>query len=76
MRQILSAVHYCHSQNIVHRDIRPENFLVESTEKIETPEGVFDFYNVRLNDFSSARSFKKTKKLTKKVGTVNKILYK
>jgi len=70
MRQILSALHYCHSQNIVHRDIRPENFLVESTEKIETPEGVYDFYNVRMKDFSSARSFKKTKKLTKKVGTV------
>ena len=28
-----------------------------------------ELYNIRLSDFSSARSFNKSKKLTKKVGT-------
>src|SRR5690606_11407586 len=32
MRQLLSVVFYCHSGNIINRDLRPENILVESTE--------------------------------------------
>jgi serine/threonine protein kinase len=32
MRQLLSAVCFCHSRNIIHRDIKPENILIESYE--------------------------------------------
>lgn len=68
MKQILSVVYYCHSSNIVNRDLRPENILVESIDKkyingIEIP-----LFNIRIADFKSARSFKKSKKLNKKVG--------
>ena len=71
MKQILSSVNYCHFSNIVHRDIKADNFLIESTDVIQNNDGKsYDLYNLRLTDFSSARSFKKTKKLTKKVGTV------
>ena len=30
MKQVLSAVSYCHSMHIVHRDLKPENLLLES----------------------------------------------
>jgi calcium-dependent protein kinase len=30
MKQVLSAISYCHSKNIVHRDLKPENLLLES----------------------------------------------
>ncbi|XP_070569686.1 obscurin-like isoform X2 [Ptychodera flava] len=45
MQQLLDAVDYVHSQNIVHLDIRPDNVLLESRRRND----------VRLIDFGSAR---------------------
>jgi len=28
VKQILSAVNYCHQRNIAHRDLKPENILM------------------------------------------------
>lgn len=69
IHQLLSALLYCHSSNIVHRDIKAENILVESIETTYVENKEVELYNIRLSDFSSARSFNKSKKLTKKVGT-------
>jgi calcium-dependent protein kinase len=33
MKQLLSAVVYCHSKSVVHRDLKPENLLLESREQ-------------------------------------------
>ena len=33
IKQILSAVNYCHQRNIVHRDLKPENLLLNRDQK-------------------------------------------
>ncbi len=68
MKQLLSVVYYCHSNSIINRDLRPENILVESEEKIIHDNKEVTLYNVRVSDFKSARTFKTSKKLNKKVG--------
>ena len=48
--QLLSAINYCHSMSIMHRDIQPDNILIE--KKAST--GV---YNIKLIDFGTAKIF-------------------
>ena len=33
IRQLLSAITYCHSKGVVHRDLKPENILIDSVSK-------------------------------------------
>ncbi|KFO18986.1 MAP/microtubule affinity-regulating kinase 4 [Fukomys damarensis] len=42
-RQIVSAVHYCHQKNIVHRDLKAENLLLDSEANIKIAD--FGFSN-------------------------------
>lgn len=34
-RQILAGIHYCHSNHVVHRDVKPENILVTANNTIK-----------------------------------------
>lgn len=61
MKQLLSAVYYLHSHNIVHRDIKPENIVFDdSSENL----------SVKLIDFGSATKINSNEKLKISVGTV------
>ncbi|XP_023817975.1 MAP/microtubule affinity-regulating kinase 4-like isoform X1 [Oryzias latipes] len=42
-RQIVSAVHYCHMKNIVHRDLKAENLLLDADANIKIAD--FGFSN-------------------------------
>jgi proprotein convertase subtilisin/kexin type 5 len=61
---IAEALHFLHSNSILHRDIKAENILVVSTLK----EAII---NVKLADFGTARSTTEqvTSKFTRGVGT-------
>lgn len=43
MKQVLSAVAYCHDHNIVHRDLKPENVLLEDEKANDLSVKVIDF---------------------------------
>ncbi|OMJ69612.1 hypothetical protein SteCoe_32610 [Stentor coeruleus] len=60
LRQILSAVAYCHEHNIVHRDLKPENLLLDRESADAT---------VKVIDFGTSVIFEETKQLTQKYGT-------
>jgi calcium-dependent protein kinase len=57
IKQILSAVGYCHEHHIVHRDLKPENLLLESKNKIE--EGI----TVKVIDFGTSVEYNPEERL-------------
>jgi len=52
MKQILSAINYCHLNKIVHRDLKPENIIYESKQPGALLK-IIDFGTSRLYDFKS-----------------------
>ncbi len=54
MKQILTAVCYCHGMNIVHRDLKPENILIVKRAK----NGC---HPIKIIDFGTAKVFSKEK---------------
>ena len=55
MKQILSAVNYCHKSKIIHRDLKPENILIIKRNK----KG---FNTIKIIDFGTAILFNKKDK--------------
>ncbi len=60
MKQLLSAVVYCHSKNVVHRDLKPENLLLDSLDKDA---------RLKVIDFGTSQVFDPKKRMTTKIGT-------
>jgi eukaryotic-like serine/threonine-protein kinase len=50
MRELLAALDYAHRQNIVHRDVKPANLLVESNGRVK----LTDFGVARIQDSGEA----------------------
>ena len=55
LRQVLSALNFLHSHDIVHRDVKPENILFLYPEKTRGPDGQDIGLTVRLADLGVAR---------------------
>jgi calcium-dependent protein kinase len=60
MKQLLSAVSYCHSHSIVHRDLKPENLLLER----DSADSL-----LKIIDFGTSRIYDGESKMTQKYGT-------
>lgn len=60
MKQLLSAINYCHSKKIVHRDLKPENMLLEQDKDLE---------KIKIVDFGTSLVYDSGKKLEEKLGT-------
>ena len=60
MKQLFSAVAYCHKYQIVHRDLKPENILYES-KKADS--------NIKVIDWGTSKEVDENEILTKKQGT-------
>lgn len=59
--EVLQAVNYCHSQNIIHRDIKPESILINEFEG--------EITGVKLIDFGHAAAAGKDTVLKELIGT-------
>lgn len=65
LKQILSAVDYCHRLNVIHRDLKPENIVFVSKKHSN---------GLRIIDFGRSTILEPTQKITERAGTVNIII--
>ena len=49
MKQIFSAVDFCHEKGILHRDLKPENILIESEAEAKK-----EFFTIKIIDFGTS----------------------
>lgn len=57
---MLSSINYCHKNNIVHRDYKPENILLEATK---------DFNQIKIIDFGISVVVPPDEAITEAIGT-------
>jgi len=61
MKQLLSAVSYCHSHSIAHRDLKPDNIALDN----ESDDSI-----LKVIDFGSSKAFRRDDKMKDIQGTV------
>jgi calcium-dependent protein kinase len=52
MTQVFSAIAHCHQRKIVHRDVKPENLLIDKVSSLDTEKLV-----VKVIDFGISTHF-------------------
>lgn len=57
-KQILESLHFCHSKNIAHRDIKPDNIFIDQYD------------HIKLGDFGLSRQFDDKRKSSDKCGSL------
>ena len=57
--ELFRALNFMHSQNLVHRDLKPQNILVSNAKNVE----------IKLTDFGFATYFEEEEKLELPLGT-------
>ena len=60
-REFLQAVHYIHECDVVHRDLKPDNLLLDSADN--------DSHGVRVADFGFAKKLNRNGRLKSRCGT-------
>lgn len=64
MKQLLSAVDFCHQNGIIHRDLKPENILIESQEEKRK-----EYFTIKLIDFGTSGRMINGKMFKQQIGT-------
>ena len=64
MRQLFSAVGFCHEQGVIHRDLKPENILIETQQ-----EKLKEFFHIKIIDFGTCEILQRNKMLKEQIGT-------
>ena len=64
MKQLLSAVAFCHKNGIIHRDLKPENILLEEEEEAKK-----EYFTIKVIDFGTSGQIKKGQKYKQTIGT-------
>lgn len=64
MKQLFSAVGFCHEQGVIHRDLKPENILIETQQ-----EKSKEFFHIKIIDFGTCEILKRNKMLKEQIGT-------
>ena len=69
--QIFQALDYCHDNNIVHRDLKLENILVNNIEKVydDISKKEIELFWVKLIDFGTAKMFVRNRNERAIIGT-------
>jgi serine/threonine protein kinase len=57
LHQLIGAINHCHTNNVVHRDIKPDNIMIDAD------------LNVTLIDFGLSKVFSKKRILKSKAGS-------
>ena len=67
---MVQSVAVCHKNNIIHRDIKMENFLVSTTDNDPNVDGQNHEINIKLTDFGIACTYDENDPPTKRCGTL------